>query len=61
MTENSTNDFYAKVLIEAVPYIKKFAGETFVIKYGGSTIGNEECLKSFAEDVSEFQCLGPIS
>ena len=32
----------AKVLIQAMPYIKKFVGETIVVKYGGNAMINEE-------------------
>ena len=35
----------ANVLIEALPYIRTFFGRTFVIKYGGSAMIDEE-LKS---------------
>ena len=32
----------AEILIEAVPYIRTFHGKTFVIKYGGNAMINEE-------------------
>ena len=32
----------AKVLIQAMPYIKKYSGETIVVKYGGNAMINEE-------------------
>ena len=32
----------ASILIESLPYIKKFAGKTFVIKYGGHAMENDE-------------------
>ena len=31
----------AQVLVEALPYIKKFSGKTVVIKYGGHAMHNE--------------------
>ena len=31
----------AEVLVEALPYIKKFAGKTIVIKYGGHAMNND--------------------
>ena len=31
----------AKVLIQAMPYIKKYSGETIVVKYGGNAMINE--------------------
>ncbi len=41
----------AKVLSEALPYMKQFAGETFVIKYGGSAMGDPELSEKFARDI----------
>ena len=47
-----------QVLIEALPYIRKFEGKTFVIKYGGSAM-KEECLKnSFAQNVTLLRKVG---
>jgi len=48
----------AKVLAEALPYMRQFAGETFVIKYGGSTMGNPELAKAFAKDVVMLKQVG---
>lgn len=47
-----------KVLIEALPYIKKFSGKTFVIKYGGSIMNNEAAKKAFIEDVVLLKLVG---
>ncbi len=47
-----------KVLIEALPYIKKFSGETFIIKYGGSIMNNLEAKKAFIEDVVLLKLVG---
>ncbi|HAJ44122.1 MAG TPA: acetylglutamate kinase, partial [Alcanivorax sp.] len=41
----------ARVLIEALPYIQRFAGTTVVIKYGGNAMENDELKNSFARDV----------
>jgi len=41
----------AKVLIEALPYIRRFYNKTVVIKYGGSTMEEEGLKRSFALDV----------
>lgn len=46
------------ILIEALPYIKKFRGKTFVIKYGGSTMKNEAAKKAFIEDVVLLKLVG---
>lgn len=48
----------AKVLIEALPYIKRFWGKTFVIKYGGSTMEEERVRRSFALDVVLLKYIG---
>lgn len=39
------------VLIEALPYIKKFFGKVFVIKFGGSSLGNAATRKHVLEDI----------
>ena len=41
----------SSVLIEALPYIKKFFGKTFVIKFGGSALDDEKIRHSVLEDV----------
>lgn len=46
------------ILIEALPYIKHFRGKTFVIKYGGSIMSNEEAKKAFIEDVVLLKLVG---
>lgn len=48
----------AEVLCEALPYMRKFAGETFVIKFGGSAMGGEESLKNFAKNVVLLKQIG---
>jgi acetylglutamate kinase len=41
----------AGTLIEALPWIQRFAGSTMVIKYGGNAMVNDELRRAFAEDV----------
>ena len=48
----------AEILIEALPYIKRFTGKTFVIKYGGSVMENEVLKKKFIEDVALLKLVG---
>jgi len=48
----------AAVLIEALPYIRRFAGRTVVIKYGGNAIGDAKDLALFAEDVVLMRAVG---
>ena len=47
----------ASVLVEALPYIRAFFGKTFVIKYGGSTMG-EAADRSVALDVTLLRYVG---
>lgn len=48
----------ASVLTEALPYIKKFAGETFVVKFGGSAMGNKATMENFAQNVVLLKSCG---
>jgi len=48
----------AEILCEALPYMRKFAGETFVIKFGGSAMGGENNLKNFAKNVVLLKQVG---
>ncbi|MET0155389.1 MAG: acetylglutamate kinase [Rickettsiales bacterium] len=48
----------AHVLAEALPYMKRFSGETFVIKYGGSAMGDKELARKFAADVVMLKHVG---
>ena len=41
----------AGTLIEALPWIQRFAGSTMVIKYGGNAMVNDELRRAFAEDI----------
>jgi acetylglutamate kinase len=48
----------AKVLQEALPYIRRFHGRTFVIKYGGSAMTDEALQESFVRDVVLLKYVG---
>ncbi|MGE0918919.1 acetylglutamate kinase [Trichlorobacter lovleyi] len=48
----------ANNLMEALPYIRRFAGKTFVIKYGGHAMSDERLKESFALDVIMLKSLG---
>jgi acetylglutamate kinase len=48
----------ADILIEALPYIRNFAGKTIVIKYGGHAMIDEELKEGFAEDVVLLKYVG---
>ena len=48
----------AKTLIEAMPYIQTFRGKTFVIKYGGNAMIEENLKQGFAQDVVLMRYIG---
>lgn len=47
-----------EVLIEALPYIQRYEGKTFVIKYGGAAMVDAGLKESFAQDVSLLKKIG---
>ena len=48
----------AEILIEALPYIRRFYGKTIVIKYGGHAMLERELRESFARDVVLLKYVG---
>src|SRR5271170_3410581 len=48
----------ADVLSEALPYMRRFAGKTFVIKYGGHAMGDDTLGNVFARDVVLLKQVG---
>ena len=48
----------ADVLLEALPYIRRFAGKLLVIKYGGNAMENDALKHAFAEDVALLNYVG---
>ncbi len=48
----------AKTLVEALPYIKNFNGETVVIKYGGSALVDEKIKNSVMQDIALLKFVG---
>ncbi len=48
----------AKILVEAFPYIKQWAGRTVVVKYGGSTRGGIEELENTLQDIVLMKFVG---
>lgn len=48
----------ADVLIEALPYMQRFAGKTIVVKYGGNAMINEELKKNVIKDIILMKCVG---
>ncbi|MEA5030628.1 MAG: acetylglutamate kinase [Sphaerochaeta sp.] len=48
----------ASVLIEALPYIRRFAGSIVVVKYGGSAMVDEETKTSVIQDIAMMKRIG---
>jgi len=48
----------ADILIEALPYIKRFSGKTIVVKYGGHAMVDEKLKKDFANDITLLKYIG---
>lgn len=52
------NSKRAKVLIQAMPYIRKYTGQTIVVKYGGNAMLNEELKSAVMSDIVLMQLVG---
>ena len=48
----------AQVLVQAMPYIQKYAGKTVVVKYGGNAMINEELKSAVMSDIVLLQLVG---
>jgi acetylglutamate kinase len=48
----------AEALIEALPFIQKFRGRTFVIKYGGSAMEDEHVIERLLRDIVFLEAVG---
>ncbi|RMF15504.1 MAG: acetylglutamate kinase [Alphaproteobacteria bacterium] len=48
----------AAILSEALPYMRRYAGAIFVIKYGGHAMGDEAIRRRFAEDIVLLRQVG---
>jgi acetylglutamate kinase len=55
-TEQATET--AKVLSEALPYLQKYQGKTFVVKFGGNAMSNSDLKTSFARNVVLMKACG---
>jgi acetylglutamate kinase len=52
------NEQVADILIEALPYIRRFSGMTIVIKYGGHAMVDEQLKEDFARDITLLKLIG---
>lgn len=48
----------ARVLIEALPWLERFHGALFVVKYGGNAMVDDELKRAFAEDMVFLRLVG---
>jgi acetylglutamate kinase len=48
----------AETLTEALPYLQRYAGKTFVVKYGGHAMGDAGLARDFAEDMVLLKAVG---
>lgn len=48
----------AETLVDALPYLQRYAGRTFVVKYGGHAMGDPALAEDFAEDVVLLKAVG---
>ena len=48
----------AETLMEALPFITKFRGKTFVIKYGGNAMAKADLKAAFAQDILMLKYIG---
>lgn len=55
---HTTEQNKAQVLVDALSYIQKFAGDTVVIKYGGSAMTNEVIKQSVLKDIAVLKSVG---
>ena len=51
-------DERAQVLLEALPYIRRFSGSTVVVKVGGGAMADPELARHFADDIVLMRSVG---
>ena len=56
--EKISNSDRAHILVQALPYIKKYAGETIVVKYGGNAMINDDLKQAVISDIVLMQLVG---
>ena len=56
--QNQSGVRKAEALLEALPFIQKFRGQTFVIKYGGSAMEDDHLIERLLRDVVFLEAVG---
>ena len=54
----TTTEEKTSILIESLPWLKRFAGEMIVVKFGGNAMVDEELQRAFAEDMVYLRHVG---
>ena len=57
-TDKVSPQLKADILAEALPYIRRFSGSIFVIKYGGNAMTEQHLKEGFAKDVAWLKLVG---
>ncbi|ASP18099.1 acetylglutamate kinase [Neisseria sp. oral taxon 020 str. F0370] len=57
-TDKVSPQLKADILAEALPYIRRFSGNIFVIKYGGNAMTEQHLKEGFAKDVAWLKLVG---
>ena len=57
-TNNADLLVKAETLTEALPYLQRYAGKTFVVKYGGHAMGDPSLAQDFASDIVLLKAVG---
>ncbi len=57
-TKNADLLVKAETLTEALPYLQRYAGKTFVVKYGGHAMGDPALAQDFASDIVLLKAVG---
>ena len=55
---HADKNLVAATLTEALPYLRRFKGATFVVKYGGHAMGSDDLARKFARDVVLLKQVG---
>src|SRR5579871_1449677 len=50
----------ARVLAQALPFLRRYAGATVVVKYGGHAMGEEKLAEQFGRDIALLKQVGVI-
>ncbi len=50
----------AKILMETLPFMRRYSNKIIVIKFGGNAMGKKEYVRSFAEDLALLQQVGML-